>query len=336
MNAPSVTFDPSQFKTIGKPLLRKEDDRLVQGKGRFSDDFNLDGQAYAVVLRSPHPSAKIVRLDAQAAKARPGVLGIFSGGDLLADQLKPIPHAPAAQSKYDLKLTSPQGGAPFIGPHHILAIDVVRYVGEAIAIVVADTVAAALDAAEAIEIEYGELPFVSTAEDALAEGAPLVWAEAGSNVMIDTSFGDRAATDEAFAKADHVVSAKFTVGRVTAVAMEPRAALGSYDPDSDRYTLYAGSGGAVKQKKEFAGVLNIEPKQLRVGSFDVGGNFGSRNRPYVEFALVLWAARKVGRPVKYTASRSESFFDRLPGTRSRQQPRAGHSKGRPVSRDARR
>jgi aerobic carbon-monoxide dehydrogenase large subunit len=313
MNSRALVFDPSQFKKIGQPLLRKEDDRLVRGKGRFSDDFSLEGQVYAVIVRSPHPSARIVKFDAIAAKAHSGVLGIFSGEDLLADQLTPIPHAPAAQSRYDLKLTSPQGGAPFIGPHHVLAIGVVRYVGEAVAVVVAETAAAALGAVDLIEIQYEEMPFVTRTEDALADAAPLVWQEPGTNVLVGTVFGDQAATEKAFKTADHVVSAKFTIGRVTAVAMEPRAALGSYDRKSDRYTLYAGSGGAVKQKKEFASVLNIAPAQLRVVSFDVGGNFGSRNRPYVEFALVLWASKKVGRPVKYTASRSESFLSDYQG-----------------------
>jgi carbon-monoxide dehydrogenase large subunit len=289
-------------------MLRKEDDRLLKGAGRFSDDFAMDGQVYATIVRSPHPHARIVQLDAAAARANPNVLGVFTGKDMLADGLGPIPHSPAAQSRYDLRLTAAGGGSPFIGSHELLAIDEVRYVGEAIAIVVAETREAALDAAELIEIEYETLPFVTRSEDALAADAPLVWQEPGTNVLVDTQFGDEAATTHAFSGADHIVTAKFTVGRVTAVTMEPRAALGNYDVKTCRYTLHAGSGGAVKQKKDIAAVLNVPPQQVRVLSFDVGGNFGSRNRPYVEFALVLWASKKVLRPVKFTASRSEAFL----------------------------
>lgn len=300
--------ETTRFRSIGQPMLRKEDDRLLKGAGRFSDDFAMDGQVYATIVRSPHPHARIVQLDAAAARANPNVLGVFTGKDMLADGLGPIPHSPAAQSRYDLRLTAAGGGSPFIGSHELLAIDEVRYVGEAIAIVVAETREAALDAAELIEIEYETLPFVTRSEDALAADAPLVWQEPGTNVLVDTQFGDEAATTHAFSGADHIVTAKFTVGRVTAVTMEPRAALGNYDVKTCRYTLHAGSGGAVKQKKDIAAVLNVPPQQVRVLSFDVGGNFGSRNRPYVEFALVLWASKKVLRPVKFTASRSEAFL----------------------------
>jgi carbon-monoxide dehydrogenase large subunit len=304
----ALVSDEPHFKVIGRPLLRREDERLLKGAGRFTDDFSMAGQTYAAVVRSPYPHARIVSLDSVLASSNPGVLGVFTGQDSLKEEIGPIPHAPAAQSRYDLKLTAPGGGVPFIGSHRILAIDEVRYVGEAVALVVAETMAAALDAAELVKVEYQELPFVIRSEDALAPDAPLVWQEPGTNVFVDTMFGDEEATAKAFGAADHVIGAKFIVGRVTAVAMEPRSALGSYDRESDRYTLYAGSGGAVKQKKELASVLNIAPAKLRVLSFDVGGNFGSRNRPYVEFALVLWASKKIGRPVKFTASRSESFL----------------------------
>jgi aerobic carbon-monoxide dehydrogenase large subunit len=308
MDHSAIVPDSIQFRTIGRPILRKEDERLLKGAGRFTDDFHLDRQTYAAFVRSPHPSARIVGVDAGAARKSPGVLCVLSGADLLEDNLNPIPHAPAAQSRYDLKLTAPGGAPPFIGRHDILAVDRVRYVGEIVAVVVAESLTEALDAAERVLVEYEELPFVLGSEDALIESAPAVWPELGSNVFVDTTFGDQKATDEAFAKADHVVSAKFVVGRVTAVAMEPRSAIGSYDSGNDRYTLYAGSGGAVKQKGEFAKVLNLSPAQVRVISQDVGGNFGSKNRPYVEFGLVLWASRKIGRPVRYTASRSETFL----------------------------
>jgi carbon-monoxide dehydrogenase large subunit len=195
----------------------------------------------------------------------------------------------------------------------LLPTDKVRHVGEAVAAVVAETQAQALDAAEAVAVEYEELPFVLHSEDAMKSGAPLVWDEAPGNVLVDTSFGDKAATDAAFAAADHVMAMDFHVDRVTGVPLEPRAALAQYDAASGRYTLYAGSGGAVRQKNELAGVLGINPDRLRVLSHDVGGNFGTRNRVFVEFGLVLWAAGKLRRPVKYTATRSECFLSDYQG-----------------------
>ena len=201
--------------------------------------------------------------------------------------------------------------------------------------VVAETRAQALDAAEAVEVDYDELPFVTDTDAAHAPGAPTVWDEVPDNVLVDTTFGDPQATERAFAAADHVVTMDFCIGRVTAVPMEPRAALGHYDAATGRYTLHAGSGGAVRQKHELASVLGIEPAQLRVLSYDVGGNFGSRNRPYVEFGLVLWAARKIGRPVKYTATRSETFLSDYQGRDLVTTRRARAALRRPLPRHAR-
>jgi carbon-monoxide dehydrogenase large subunit len=305
--------DPSEFKAIGQPLRRKEDLRLLTGKGRFTDDFSLEGQTYAVMVRSPHPHARIRGIDAGEARAMPGVLGVFTGQDCLTDGLKPIPHDPVPKTKYDMKLTAPGGGKVFIGPHMLLPADKMRHVGEAIAMVVAETEEQALDAAEALHIDYEELPFVTDQREALKPGAPAVWNEVSDNRLVDTLFGDKEATDRAFAAADHVVKMDLYIGRVTAVTMEPRAALAAFSKDSGRYTLYAGSGGAVRQKHELAGVLGIEPQQLRVLSLDVGGNFGSKNRPYVEYGLVLWAAGKLERPVKFTATRSEAFLSDYQG-----------------------
>ena len=301
------------YRFIGKPLSRKEDERLVTGKGRFTDDFNLDGQVHAAMVRSPHPHARIVAIDVAAAKAMPRVLGIFTGADCAADGLAPIPHDPVPKTKYDMKLTGPGGGAVFVGPHVLLPADRVRHVGEAVAMVVAATRAQALDAAEAVVVRYQELPFVLHSEDAMAAGAPALWDEAANNICVDTSFGDAAATDQAFARAAHVVRRKFHIGRVTGVPLEPRAALGAYDAATGRYTLYAGSGGAVRQKRELATVLGVAPESLRVLSYDVGGNFGTRNRVFVEFGLVLWAAKKLGRPVKFTATRAEAFLSDYQG-----------------------
>ncbi|MFZ1923051.1 MAG: xanthine dehydrogenase family protein molybdopterin-binding subunit [Xanthobacteraceae bacterium] len=305
--------DKAGYRFIGKPMPRKEDARLITGKGRFTDDFSLDGEAHAVMVRSPHPHARIVAVDAAAAKAMPGVLGVFTGADCAADDLKPIPHDPLPKTKFDMKLSARGGAAVFIGPHLLLPADKARHVGEAVAMVVAETKAQAMDAAEAVAVDYQELPFVLHSEDAMAPGAPAIWDEVPDNTPVDTRFGDAAATDEAFGRAAHVVKRKFHVGRVTGVPMEPRAALGAYDAATGRYTLYAGSGGAVRQKNELAAVLGVEPERLHVLSHDVGGNFGTRNRVFVEFGLVLWASEKLKRPVKYTATRSEAFLSDYQG-----------------------
>jgi aerobic carbon-monoxide dehydrogenase large subunit len=305
--------DNKAYRFIGKPLRRAEDERLITGKGRFSDDFRLEHQAYAAMVRSPHPHARIRGIDTARARALPGVLGVFTGADCLADKLAPIPHDPLPKTKYDMKLTAPGGGTVFIGPHLLLPADKARHVGEAVAMVVAETVAQALDGAEAVEVDYEVLPHVTHAEDAMAPGAPKVWEEVSDNIPVETWFGDRAATDRAFAAADHVIKMDFHIGRVTGVPLEPRAAVADYDAATDRLTLYAGSGGAVRQKREIAAVLGIAPDRLRVLSYDVGGNFGTRNRVFVEFGLVLWAARKLKRPVKYTATRAEAFLSDYQG-----------------------
>src|SRR5262245_6853150 len=296
------------FRSIGKPIVRNEDARLTTGHGRFSDDFSVDGQAYVVMLRSPHPHARIRRIDAGRAKTMPGVLGVFTGADCLADRLAAIPHDPLPKTKYDMKLSAAGGGEVFIGPHMLLPADKARHVGEAVAMVVAETVPQALDASEAINVDYEVLPGVYHSEDAMRPGAPTIWSEVPDNIPVDTFFGDQQATERAFARADHVVTMDFHVDRVTGVPLEPRSALGECDAASGRYTLHAGSGAAVRQKRELSAILGIAPERVRVLSYDVGGNFGTRNRVFVEFGLVLWAAHKLGRPVKFTATRSEAFL----------------------------
>jgi len=308
MNKPFESPSGLPLAAIGQPMRRNEDRRLITGQGRFTDDFSADGQAYAAIVRSQHPHARIVGIDTAAARQMPGVLGIYTGADGAADRLQSIPHSPLPATRTDLKLTAPGGGPPFIGPHYLLARDKVRYVGEAVALVVADTLAQALDAAETVRVDTEPLPFVTDPKAACASGAPTIWDDAPDNVLVDTTFGDREATDKAFAAADHVVSMAFHIPRVTAVPMEPRAALGQYDEATGRYTLHAGSGGAVKHKHELAAVLGVAPERLRVLSYDVGGSFGAKNRPYAEFGLVLWAAQKLGRAVKYTATRTECFL----------------------------
>jgi carbon-monoxide dehydrogenase large subunit len=311
--APPALVRDVLFRHVGKPVERKEDMRLLTGRGRFTDDFTLPGQTYAAIVRSPYAHARILGVDKSTALAAPGVLAVLCGQDVLQDGLRPIPHNPVPKTKYDMKLTAPGGGAPFIGPHYLLPADKARHVGEAVAIVVAETAGQAADAAELVMVDYEQLPHVTETARATDPGTPSVWDEIPGNTFIDTRFGDEIATDAAFAHADHVVKAEFHIGRVTGVPMEPRAALADYDASTGRYSLIAGSGGAVRQKAELADVLGIDPASLRVQSYDVGGNFGTRNRVYVEFGLVLWAARKIGRPVKYKATRSESFLSDYQG-----------------------
>ena len=306
-------FDERLIRAIGQPLERKEDLRLLTGHGRFTDDNNADDQAAMVVVRASVPHAVIAKIETALAEAGPGVLAVLTGADAVADGLTPIPHNPVPKTRYDMKLTAPGGGAIFAGAHHVLAVDKVRFVGEAVAVVIAATKEQALDAAERVEVDYEELPFVSDAVAASGTDAVSVWDDAPGNLLVETEFGDKSATDAAFTRAAHIVTDRFHVDRVTGVPLEPRAALGRFDPSTGRYTLHAGSGGAVRQKREIAEVLGIDADALRVLSHDVGGNFGTRNRVYPEFALVLWAARKIGRPVKFTATRLEAFLSDYQG-----------------------
>lgn len=301
-------MDDRIFKAIGKPLQRKEDHRLITGKGRFTDDFSLPGQTWAWMVRSPYPHARIINIDKAEALAMPGVLAVFTGADCLADGLKPIQHNPIPSTQFDVKLRGPNDTPIFTGKHLLLPVDKARFVGEAVAMVVAETREQASMAAELVSIEYEELPCVINSEDAIAQNAPRLWDELPNNVLVDSTFGDIQNTNAAFDQAEHIVTMKTHIGRVTGVPLEPRAALANYDVATGRYTLYAGSGGAVRQKKELSEVLGEEQQNVRILSFDVGGNFGTRNRAYVEFGLVMWASKKIGRPVKFRAERSESFL----------------------------
>jgi aerobic carbon-monoxide dehydrogenase large subunit len=312
-NKSLMTEQPAKFRFIGQPLPRTEDARLIAGRGRFSDDFSFPGQTYAAMVRSPHAHARILRIDASSARKMPGVLGVFTGADCRADNLGPIPHDPLPKTKYDMKLHGPGGGEIFIGPHRLLPADKARHAGEAVAMVVAETQSQAIDAAEMVEVTYKPLPCVTRSEEAMQPGSPAVWDEVPDNILVDTQFGNPAETERVLAGAAHVIARDFHVGRVTGAPLEPRSAVALYDQTDDRYTIYAGSGGAVRQKRELAAILGVDPDRVRVLSFDVGGNFGTRNRVYVEFGLVLWAARKLGRPVKYTATRSECFVSDYQG-----------------------
>ena len=292
---------------IGQPVRRREDFRLVRGGGRYTADENLPGQVYAVMVRSPHAHARIRAIATDKAKAAPGVLAVLTGADFLADGLKPIPHKPWSPHPAEAKLHNKGGEPPFEAPHFPLPTDKARFVGEAVAMVVAETVHAAKDAAEQIEIEYEVLPAVVETIAAARQDAPHVHGGT-TNVCFDSELGDAAATEVAFARAAHVTRFETWVQRVTGVPMEPRAALADFDMATGRFTVYAGNGGAVRLKSDLATVLCVPPEKVRVLMQDVGGNFGTRGMIYPEFAAVAWAARKLGRPVKWIIERTESFL----------------------------
>ena len=302
----------SSLAAIGEPFVRKEDAELVTGQGRFSDDINLPGQAYAVTVRSPHAHARIRGIDVSAAMAVPGVIAVLTGADAIEDGLKPIPHRPILGPP-DIALGKRDASDKFLSSHRVLPTDKARFAGEAVAMVVADSLGAAKDAAERVTVDFEPLPAVSETIDAIAPDAPLVWDEARSNVCVDAEVGDAAATARAFERATHIVKLQTWVQRVTGVPLEPRAAVGSHDRATGRTTLYAGSGGVVRQKHELASVLDVPADRIRVVSGDVGGNFGTRNAFYPEFALVAWASRRIGRPIKWTCERHEAFLSDYQG-----------------------
>jgi carbon-monoxide dehydrogenase large subunit len=299
--------------TIGQPLHRLEDQRLLTGGGRFSDDVSLPGEAYVAFVRSPHAHARIRAIETSVARAMPGVLAVLTGADADADGLKAIPHTPIPMKPpADIELKNRDGSAHGYAPHPLLPTDRVRHVGEQLVMVVAETVAAARDAAERVVVDYEQLtPVVGALAAALPQAVRLY--DDVANVCIDADVGDPAATAAAFARAAHVVRLDTWVQRVTGVPLDARAAVGVFDPASGRYTLFAGSGGVVRQKRELAAILGVPEAAVRVVSGDVGGNFGTRNAFFPEFALVVWAARRLGRPVKWTCDRSEAFLSDYQG-----------------------
>jgi aerobic carbon-monoxide dehydrogenase large subunit len=303
-----MTLSGKVANGIGQPVRRKEDLRLLTGRGRFGDDLALPRMAHAVIMRSPHAHARIVSVDKRAALAAPGVLAVLTGADYLADGLGPIPHNPGLSAPPDVQART-RGFAPIATVHLPIPQETVRFVGEPVGIIVAETIDSAKDAAEMLDITYEPLPAVVRAADAIAPGAPILWGEVRDNVCIDIEVGDAAATEAAFARAAYVVRLDTWAQRVTGVPMEPRTNIAEYDPATGRYTLYTGSGrGVVKVRFDLAQVLGVSPDQVRVLCHDMGGNFGTRNLFYPEYALLAWAARRIARPIKWTCERSESFI----------------------------
>jgi aerobic carbon-monoxide dehydrogenase large subunit len=297
---------------IGDMVRRKEDRRLLAGRGCYSDDFSLPDQAYGAVVRAPRAHALIRSIDADAARRMSGVLAVLTGAEARADGLNRIPHHANPGAAPDIVLKNRDGSVVPLAPHHVLPTDRVRYVGTAVAFVIAESVAAAKDAAEAVVVDYEPLPSEILATAAAESTAPQLYEDV-PNLVIDSDVGDSAAVADAFARAAHVTRLDTWIKRVTGVPMEPRASVGAYDAANGRYTLYAGSGGVVRQKRELAGILGVALEKVRVVARDVGGNFGTRNAFYPEFALVAWGSRRVGRPVKWTCERQEAFLSDYQG-----------------------
>lgn len=305
----SVVPTEGNGRVIGAAMPRVEDRRLLTGQGRYPSDLFPDGLCHAVVVRSPHAHADIGAIDSSAALAVPGVLAVLTGADAHADGLQPIPHSPDWQGPPDAELRLPDGFEVYVSENAPLPKERVRYVGEAVAVVVAETSAAAMDGAERVEVEYAPLPAIVDAREARAADAPLIWPDCAGNLALTCEVGDKAASDRAFEQAAHTVRLETWVHRVNGVPMEPRAVVGEYDPDTACYTLRAGSGrGVVQTRERLAAVLGVPREQCRAVFGDMGGNFGTRNAFSPEFALMPWAARRVGHPVKWTATRQECFL----------------------------
>lgn len=301
---------------IGKPQPRNEDRRLVVGKGCYTDDIDKPGQAWAAFLRSPHAHARIVHIDTTAALALPGVLAVLTGTDYLADGLQGIDHVPnpiAAVNPKEKAFLGSETGTIYNRRQLPLSVDRVRHVGEALVMVVAQTPHQARDAVEAVRVDYEPLPAVVDADDALAPGAAQLYDDLPDNRCFSTQIGDREAARAAFARAALVVRREFRNSRIVNAQMEPRSAIGEYDPVADAYTLTSGSQGVVRQQLGLAEAFGVPASRMRVICPDVGGGFGPRTSLNMEPVCVLWAARRVGRPVKWTSDRSEAFVSDYQG-----------------------
>ncbi len=287
---------------IGQPVRRKEDARFLTGRGRYTDDIDLPGQLHLCVLRSPHAHARIVSLDVSAARAAPGVALVLTGADVAADGLGDLPLM--------VDIPAKPGTPPlFIPPRPLLQRDAVRYVGDPVVLVVAETRAQAQDALELVAIDYEPLPAVTDTGRALDEGAALVWPDRGSNLCVLWTNGRAAETDAAFARAHRAVSIELVQNRVVGNPMEPRVAIGDWDAAAGRYELVSPTQGVFRVRDALAQFVFKVPKQaIHVVSPDVGGGFGLRGKIFPESAMVLWAAKRLGRPVKWRADRTETIL----------------------------
>ncbi|SEI51142.1 xanthine dehydrogenase family protein molybdopterin-binding subunit [Paraburkholderia diazotrophica] len=295
MNAPDTQ------RMVGTPVKRKEDYRFLTGNGQYTDDIVLPGQTYAVFLRSPHAHARIKSIDTEAAKQSPGVVAIFTGADLAAENVGGLPCGWLIHSVDGKPMNEP--------PHPVIAHTKVRHVGDQVALVIADSVKAAKDAAELIDVIYDELPAVVDTAHAADPGQPAVHDEVSDNTCYTWGHGDKAATDAAFAKAHHVTTLDIVNNRLVPNAIEPRAVNASYSQQDDSYTVYvANQNPHVERLLMAAFVLSLPESKVRVVAPDVGGGFGSKIFLYAEDVALTWASKKIRRPVKWTAERSEAFL----------------------------
>src|SRR5438445_12355997 len=286
---------------VGQPVRRKEDATLVHGKGRYTDDFNLPDQAHAVIVRSTHAHGIIRGIGTDAAMAMPGVLGVWTGTDLDAAGYGPF--------TCGLPLKSRDGSPLLQTNRQPLATDKVRYVGDPVAFVVAETLAQARDAAEAVVVDIDPLPAVTEPEEAAKPGAPQLYDHIPNNVALDYHYGDTAKVDAAFAGAAHVTKLDIVNTRVAVVAMEPRTALASYDKASERYTIQVPTQGVAGNRMNLAkNILKVPNEKVHLLTPNVGGSFGRKNINYPEYLCILHAAKTLGRPVKWTDERSTSFL----------------------------
>jgi aerobic carbon-monoxide dehydrogenase large subunit len=285
---------------VGQPVRRKEDDTLVRGKGKYTDDFSLPGQAHAWIVRSSHAHGIIKGIDTATAKAMPGVLGVWTGADLAAANYGPFVCGLPLKNR---------DGSPLLQTNRpALATDKVRFVGDPVAFVVAETAAQARDAAEAVELDIDPLPAVTNAEEAAKPGAPLLYDHIPNNVALDYHYGDTAKVEAAFAGAAHVTRLDIVNTRVAVVSMEPRVALASFDKTTERYTIRVPTQGVSGNKAMLAKILNVAPDKVRILTGNVGGSFGMKNIGYPEYICLLHAAKELGRPVKWLDERSSSFL----------------------------
>ena len=286
---------------IGARLVRKEDQRFLTGKGNYTDDITLTGQTYAAFVRSPHGHAVIQSIDTSAAAAAPGVVAVLTGDDAEADGIAPLP--------FGASLTGKDGEPNKAPPHPVLAQGKVRYVGDHVAVVIAETLAQAKDAAEKVAVDYDALPAVTSLAKATASGAPQLHDDVPDNVVLDWEFGDKAAVDEAFAGAHHVAKLDLVNNRMVTNPMEPRAANADYNTGTGETTLYVTSQNPHVHRLVMSAFVQVAPEhKFRVVAPDVGGGFGSKIFVYNEEVVCAWAARRVGRPVKWNGDRSEAFL----------------------------
>jgi carbon-monoxide dehydrogenase large subunit len=305
MSTVSDYIQPGKSQWIGKPVRRLEDQHLMTGRGKFTDDVNLPGQAYCVFARSPHAHARIVRIDTAAARAAAGVIAVITGADLIADGVGEMPFSGMHKRPDGSPITAP--------PRYPLTADAARYVGHPFAMVVAETRNQAKDGAELVEVEWEELPAVADAVSSARADAPQLWPPAFTpeygNLAAYYHRGDKAAADEAFAKAHKVVSIRIVNNRIVSNPIEPKAAAAQFDAASGVLTLWCPTQNIHVMRTQVAeAILKMPPDKLRVVTGDLGGGFGTRVWPYPEYACVAYAARKLGRPVRWLADRSETFL----------------------------